>query len=217
MQVPIDKKFETNIKSMLERFKNDKKKELELEFRFGKFEKGFHVGINRNLFVKVLNILNESDNFSIKEETFKVIRYTGNYKQLICSDSRIENIQKYHLDTIDIDYSEFVCRLSLSIDKQVENIPENDKIENECIKHRFTFLHKTGDFKIDLSITDDKYYDIELEYLNRNIKYELLIQSFSIVYSLLSSTKYILPYLERIDVVTQFNSLVSNRLEWVNS
>ena len=80
MQVPIDKKFETNIKSMLERFKNDKKKELELEFRFGKFEKGFHVGINRNLFVKVLNILNESDNFSIKEETFKVIRYTGNYK-----------------------------------------------------------------------------------------------------------------------------------------
>jgi hypothetical protein len=152
--------------------------ELELEFRFGKFEKGFHAGINKSLFLKILRTLNVNDDYTLKEETFKVVRYTRKYKQLVCGDNRIENILKYKLEKIDIDYSEFVCRLALSVDKIVEDIPEDEAVINSCVKHRFTFTHKSNDYKIDLSIIDEKFYDIELEYLNRDISYENFIKSF---------------------------------------
>ena len=211
MEVQIDKKFEGNIKSMIDKFK--KQKDTELEFRFGKFEKGFHAGINKNLFFKILRTLNLNDDYTLKEETFQVVRYTHKYKQLVCGDNRIENILKYKLEKIDIDYSEFVCRLALSVDKMVEDVPDGEAIINSCEKHRFTFTHKSNDYKIDLSIIDSKFYDIELEYLSRDISYENFIKSFSFIYSLLSSTKYILPYLERLDIVKQFNSIFSQRPE----
>jgi len=211
MEVQIDKKFEGIIRSIIEKFK--RQKDTELEFRFGKFEKGFHAGINKSLFLKILRTLNVNDDYTLKEETFKVVRYTRKYKQLVCGDNRIENILKYKLEKIDIDYSEFVCRLALSVDKIVEDIPEDEAVINSCVKHRFTFTHKSNDYKIDLSIIDEKFYDIELEYLNRDISYENFIKSFSFIYSLLSSTKYILPYLERLDIVKQFNSIFSQRPE----
>jgi len=211
MEVQIDKKFEGIIRSMIDKFK--RQKDTELEFRFGKFEKGFHAGINKSLFFKILRTLNVNDDYTLKEETFQVVRYTHKYKQLVCADNRIENILKYKLEKIDIDYSEFVCRLALSVDKMVEDVPDGEAIINSCEKHRFTFTHKSNDYKIDLSIIDEKFYDIELEYLNRDISYENFIKSFSFIYSLLSSTKYILPYLERLDIVKQFNSIFSQRPE----
>ena len=67
MEVQIDKKFEGIIRSMIDKFK--RQKDTELEFRFGKFEKGFHAGINKSLFFKILRTLNVNDDYTLQTHT----------------------------------------------------------------------------------------------------------------------------------------------------
>lgn len=184
-----------------------KKGNIELELRFGQYKDGkFKPDIGYLTYSKLQNFLSSDKSIitSIEEEDTKVEIYNDNIRKIIFKDGRFLYQRKNKLYTGDIEYKNFVLRLSesdeISITSHIDN--KEDIIETRE-RQRTSYRHRTNAFYYSLTkiitklqqgpdmpeVVSSETYELEIEY---NILPQILPYLTNIIQD---SINYILPIL----------------------